>query len=292
VTLESDPGRGFKLAIILNIVFVGIEFGYGLAAESTALMADAGHNLSDVMGLALAWGALLLARRRPEGRFTYGFRSSSILAALANAMLLLVACGGIAWEAIRRLFEPSDTAGLTVAIVAGVGIVINGFSAWLLMAGSKQDMNRRGAFLHMMADALVSLGVVIGGLVIIATGWRWIDPALSLVIVAVVLAGTWSLLRESINLSLSAVPRHIELAEVQAYLSGLPDVTAVRDLHIWAMSTTETALTACLVMPRGHGGDEFMDRVAAQLGERFSIQHSTLAIRSAAGGNECAPEQA
>jgi cobalt-zinc-cadmium efflux system protein len=286
----ADHSRAFALAIALNLGFVAIEFGYGVIAHSTALMADAGHNLSDVLGLLLAWGAALLARRQPEGRFTYGLRSSSILAALANAMLLLVTCGGIAWEAVRRLLEPSPVAGLTVAIVAGVGIAINGFSAWLFMAGSKHDINLRGAFLHMAADALVSLAVVIGGVTILSTGWTWVDPMLSLIIVAVIVIGTWGLLRESISLSLSAVPRHIDLPAVQQYLSGLPGVEAVHDLHIWGMSTTETALTACLVMPDGHAGDRFMDEVAEQLGQRFSIHHSTLEIRLHASGSQCALE--
>jgi len=278
------------LAIGLNTVFVAIEFSYGLIAHSTALMADASHNLSDVLGLLLAWGAAVLARRQPEGRYTYGLRSSSILAALANAMLLLVACGGIAWEALRRLLEPSEVAGMTMALVAAAGIVINGFSAWLFMAGSKHDLNLRGAYLHLAADALVSLGVVLGGVAILATGWTWIDPALSLIIVAVIVIGTWGLLRESISLSLSAVPRHIDLPAVQQYLSGLHGVEAVHDLHIWGMSTTESALTACLVMPAGYGGDGFLDEVAEQLERRFAIQHSTLEIRMHAGGSGCALE--
>jgi cobalt-zinc-cadmium efflux system protein len=286
----SDHNRAFMLAVILNVAFVAIEFGYGFVAHSTALMADAGHNLSDVLGLLLAWGAALLARRQPEGRYTYGLRSSSILAALANAMLLLVACGGIAWEALRRLLEPSEVAAMTVVWVAAAGIVINGFSAWLFMAGSKHDLNLRGAFMHMAADALISLGVVIGGIVILNTGWSWIDPALSLAIVVVIVIGTWGLLRESVNLSLSAVPRHIDLPAVQHYLNGLKGVDAVHDLHIWGMSTTESALTACLVMPAGHAGDGFMDEVADQLKQRFAIQHCTLEIRAHAGGSHCTLE--
>jgi cobalt-zinc-cadmium efflux system protein len=288
--VPADHNRAFIIAITLNIIFVAVEFGYGFVAHSTALMADAGHNLSDVLGLLLAWGAALLARRQPEGRYTYGLRSTSILAALANAMLLLVACGGIAWEALRRLLEPSPVAGMTVAVVAGVGIVINGLSAWLFMAGSKHDLNLRGAFLHMAADALVSLAVVVGGITILMTGWTWVDPALSLIIVAVIVIGTWGLLRESVNLSLSAVPRHIDLPAVQQFLNQLPGVEAVHDLHIWGMSTTETALTACLVMPQGQTDDHFMDEVAGQLKIRFAIHHSTLEIRRHASGSECALE--
>jgi cobalt-zinc-cadmium efflux system protein len=253
-------------------------------------MADAGHNLSDVLGLLLAWGAALLARRRPAGRFTYGLRSSSILAALANAMLLLVTCGGIAWEALRRLAEPSEVAGVTVAIVAGIGIAINGFSAWLFMAGSKHDLNLRGAYLHMAADALVSLAVVAGGLIILGTGWLWVDPVLSLAIVAVIVAGTWGLLREAVNLSLSAVPRHIDLAAVQNFLSALPGVTEVNDLHIWAMSTTENALTVHLVVPGGYPGDAFVDSVSGQLAQRFAIQHCTVQIMQTKGQGGCVME--
>jgi cobalt-zinc-cadmium efflux system protein len=291
---HAAPGshnRAFMLAIALNIGFVAVEFFYGLIAHSTALMADAGHNLSDVLGLLLALGAAMLARKQPGGRYTYGLRSTSILAALANAMLLLVACGGIAWEAVRRLAEPSVVAGLTVSMVAAAGIVINGFSAWLFVAGSKHDLNIRGAYLHMVADALVSLGVVIGGLAMFYTGWFWLDPMLSLIIVVVILIGTWGLLREAIRLSLSAVPRHIDLPAVQNFLTGLPGVTDVHDLHIWGMSTTESALTVHLVMPAGYPGDDFMESVSLQLEQRFAIHHCTLQIRQDAIGIGCALER-
>jgi cobalt-zinc-cadmium efflux system protein len=233
----------------------------------------------------------MLARKQPGGRYTYGLRSTTILAALANAMLLLVACGGIAWEAVRRLAEPSVVAGLTVSIVAGAGIVINGFSAWLFVAGSKHDLNIRGAYLHMVADALVSLGVVIGGLAMFYTGWFWLDPALSLIIVVVILIGTWGLLREAIRLSLSAVPRHIDLPTVQNFLAGLPGVTDVHDLHIWGMSTTESALTVHLVMPTGYPGDDFMESVSLQLEQRFAIHHCTLQIKQDATRIGCALER-
>lgn len=283
----GDYSRSFVLAIALNVVFVMVEFAYGLIAQSTALLADAGHNLSDVLALVLAWGAALLARKRPSSRYTYGLRSTSILAALLNAMLLLVACGAIGWEAVRRFTEPAQVAGLPVIIVASLGIVINGVSAWLFMAGSKHDANIRGAFLHMAADAAVSLGVVIAGLLILATNWVWIDPAVSLMIVAVVFIGTWGLLREAMRLSLSGVPRHVNLAQVEHYLLALPGVTAVEDIHIWGMSTTETALTAYLVTPAGYPGDAFMENVAADLQKKFRINHSTLQIRQAAASQSC-----
>lgn len=275
----DSHNRAFVVAIILNIGFVAIEFIYGVIAESTALMADAGHNLSDVLGLLLAWGAALLGKKQPSDRYTYGLRSTSILAALANGMLLLVVCGGIGWEAMRRFAAPSEVAGYTVAVVAAIGIAINGFSAWLFMAGSKKDLNIRGAFLHMAADALVSLGVVIGGITIMHTGWDWIDPVLSLVIVIVILIGTWGLLRDAVRLSLSAVPAHIDLQEVQRFLSELPGVADVVDLHIWGMSTTETALTVQLIMPDGYPGDDFLESAVHGLKERFAIQHSTLEVR-------------
>lgn len=278
---HGDPhqaGRAFALAIGLNAVFVAVEFSYGLIANSTALLADAGHNLSDVLGLALAWGAAMLSRRAPSERFTFGLRGSSILAALTNATLLLVACGGIGWEAMRRFADPPAVASNLVMVVAAIGIVINGASAWLFAAGSKHDMNLRGAFLHLAADAAVSLGVVIGGLLMRQTGWYWVDPALSLMIVAVILASTWGMLRQSLELALAAVPPHVDVAAVRSYLGGLPGVSDVHDLHIWALSTTETALTVHLVTPTGVPGDAFMDGVAHELEERFSIHHSTLQV--------------
>jgi cobalt-zinc-cadmium efflux system protein len=287
-----DSGnRAFMLAIVLNIGFVIAEFAYGFIAQSTALMADAGHNLSDVLGLALAWGAALLSKRQPAGRYTYGLRSTSILAALANAMLLMVACGAIALEAARRLVEPAEVGGLMVSAVAAVGIVVNGLSAWLFMAGSKHDLNIRGAFLHMAADAAVSLAVVIGGLAMLATRQYWIDPALSLLIVAVILIGTWGLLRDALRLSLSAVPAHIDLLQVQCFLAEQPGVAQVHDLHIWGMSTTESALTAQLIMPDGHPGDDFMQRMCGELEARFRIHHSTLEIRHRALPVACALER-
>lgn len=280
-------GNAFFIAVFLNTAFVIAEFAFGFIANSTALMADAGHNLSDVFGLLLAWGAAILARRAPAGRFTYGLRGSSILASLANAVFLLVACGGIAWEAVQRFSQAPVVNGLTVTVVAGVGIAINGISAWLFVKGSKGDLNIRGAYLHMLADAAVSLGVVIAGVAMMFTGWHWLDPVVSLVIVAVIVAGTWGLLRESVHLVLDAVPAHIDAPAVDAYLRQLPGVSDVHDLHIWAMSTTENALTAHLVIPDGHPGDVFIDEVTAALHARFGIQHSTLQIEQGTTAHSC-----
>jgi cobalt-zinc-cadmium efflux system protein len=285
--MPANHGRAFMLAIVLNTGFVIIEFAYGFMAHSTALMADAGHNLSDVLGLLLAWGAAILSKTQPAGRYTYGLRSTSILAALVNAMLLLLACGAIALEALQRFVEPAQVAGLTVSAVAAVGLLINGFSAWLFMDASKHDLNLRGAFLHMAFDAAVSLGVVITGLAMFFTSWYWLDPVISLVIVAVVLMGTWGLLRDAIRLSLSAVPAHIDLDAVQEFLAALPDVEHVQDLHIWGMSTTESALTAHLVMPGGYPGDDFMACVSAELQARYAIHHSTLQVMQNASGTAC-----
>lgn len=287
---HGDPnnhGRAFVIAIVLNTVFVAVEFTYGFIANSTALVADAGHNLSDVLGLLLAWGAVILARKAPSERYTYGLRSTSILAALANAMFLLVACGAIAWEAIQRFSQPHEVAGLTVTLVAGVGIIVNGLSAWLFVKGSKGDLNVRGAYLHMAADAAVSLGVVIAGVVMLFTGWYWLDPLISLVIVAVIVVGTWSLLRESMQLALNAVPQHINVSAVETYLNQCHGVTSIHDLHIWGMSTSESALTVHLVMPQGYPGDAFMDNIVRTLKERFSIQHSTLQAEQGTTDHAC-----
>jgi len=280
-------GRAFALAIGLNLAFVIVEFTYGFIAHSTALMADAGHNLSDVLGLMLAWGAAVLAKSAPKGRYTYGLRGSSILAALGNGLLLMVACGAIAWEAVQRIAEPAPVAGATVSIVAAIGVVINGFSAWLFLAGSKGDLNIRGAYLHMAADAALSLGVVISGLAIMYSGWTWIDPVVSLVIVVVIVLGTWSLLRESVQLSMAAVPPNVDAGKVQAFLAGQPGVTGVHDLHIWALSTTETALTAHLVIPGGYPGDAALDAIEHTLREEYAIHHSTLQVEQGTTHHHC-----
>jgi cobalt-zinc-cadmium efflux system protein len=276
--VPADTGRAFVLSIVLNAAFVVIEFFYGFVANSTALMADAGHNLSDVLGLMLAWGAALLTKTATTGRFTYGLRGSSILAALLNALLLMVACGAIAWEAVHRFAHPEPVAGTTVSIVAAIGVLVNGFSAWLFMAGRKDDINVRGAYLHMAADAALSLGVVIAGLVVMATGWTWLDPAVSLVIVVIIVGGTWSLLKESLQMVLAGTPASVDAKAVTAYLAARPGVTGVHDLHIWAMSTTETALTAHLVMPGGYPGDAALDALVAELREDFAIHHCTLQV--------------
>ncbi|MEG9268978.1 cation diffusion facilitator family transporter [Qipengyuania sp. Mu-71] len=275
----ADFGNAFLIGIVLNTAFVAIEAVYGWISGSMALIADAGHNLSDVLALLLAWGASVAARRPASERFTYGYKSSTILAALANAGLLLVAIGAILFETLNRIAEPAPVAGETMVVVAGIGIVINAGTAALFMRG-QHDINIRGAFLHMAADALVSLGVVIAGVAIIMTGERWIDPAVSLAIVAVIAWGTWGLLKDSVAMSMLGVPKGISENEVRAYLSGLPGVEAVHDLHIWPMSTTETALTAHLVMPGGHPGDPFLLELAHELEHHHRIGHPTIQIET------------
>ena len=280
-------GRAFAIAIVLNTVFVAVEFFYGFLANSTALMADAGHNLSDVLGLMLAWGAAILAKRLPNSRYTYGLRGTSMLAALFNAMLLMAACGGIAWEAVQQLAHPDPVAGITVSVVAGIGILINGFSAWLFMSGSKDDINIRGAYLHMAADAAISLGVLVAGVIIRYTSWNWLDPLVSMVIVVFIVLSTWSLLTQSLRMMLAAVPDNVNRADIEQFLRQQPGVTKVSDLHIWAMSTTENALTAQLVTPAGYPGDSFIDAISKKLREEYAIQHSTLQVRTAEADMEC-----
>lgn len=274
----TDFGRAFAIGIALNIGFVAIEAVFGFLVNSVALLADAGHNLSDVLGLVVAWGGAALAQRPPSKRFTYGLRGSSILAALSNSLLLLVALGAIVLEAIQRFDHPAPVTGPTVSIVAGVGIVINLATAMLFARGRNSDINIRAAFLHMAMDAIVSAGVVIAGLIIWRTGATWIDPLTSLIIVVVIFWQTWGLLRESVEMSLAAVPRGIDYDEVGSALSALPGVEDSHDLHIWPMSTTETVLTAHLVMPAGHPGDAFIAQAQAMLQHRFAIKHATLQI--------------
>lgn len=249
-----------------------------------ALLADAGHNLSDVFGLVMAWGAIYMASKPPTQRFTYGLGGSTVLAAMFNALFVLVAAGAIAFEAIRRFYDPQPVAGTTVMVVAGIGIVINTATALLFMRG-QDDINIKGAFLHMAADAAVSAGVVIAGLLILFTGWQWIDPVVSLLIVAVIVWSTWDLLRESVIMALAAVPRGIDAAGVRAYLAEQPGVQSLHDLHIWPMSTTDTALTCHLVMPDGHPGDRFIAETCKALRERFRIAHATLQIETDADGH-------
>lgn len=280
--------RAFALAIGLNTIFVAIEFTYGFIANSTALMADAGHNLSDVLGLVLAWGAAMLTKTATTERYTYGLRSSSILAAVLNALLLMLACGAIGWEAVQRLANPAPVEGVTVSVVAAIGVAVNGLSAWLFMAGSKDDLNIRGAYQHMAADAAISLGVVVSGLIIMGTGWTWLDPAASLVIVLLILVSTWGLLRESMQLVLGAVPPNVDAEKVSAFLRSQPGVTEIHDLHIWAMSTTENALTVHLVMPGSYPGDRAFDAITAGLKENFAIHHCTLQMEQGTTDHECA----
>jgi cobalt-zinc-cadmium efflux system protein len=266
------------IAVALNLVFVVIEGGFGFLSNSVALIADAGHNLSDVLGLVCAWGALLLGRRPPGAKFTYGLGRSSVLAALVNAVLLLLACGAIAWEAASRLAAPPPVAGRTVMAVAAAGIVLNGISAWMLHAGSHGDLNRRSAYLHMLSDAAVSGGVLLSGLLIVFTGWSLLDPIVSLVIVAVILASTWRLLRDSLTLSLDGVPASVNSSAVMSYLADQRGVTDVHDLHIWALSTTSVALTAHLVVPDRGAEDALLTSLTPNLKRRFRIQHATLQI--------------
>jgi cobalt-zinc-cadmium efflux system protein len=274
----ADFGRAFAIGVGLNLAYVAVEAGYGLASGSLALLADAGHNLGDVLGLALSWAAALLGRRGPSDRFTYGLGSSSILAALGNAVILLVVTGGIAWEALWRLSHPVAVAGATVAWVAAIGIAINGLTAMLFMRGRGRDLNIRSAFVHMAADALIAFGVVAAGLAIAVTGWPWLDPTVGLVISAVIVYATWDLVKQALSLALDAVPAGVDAAAVRAHLLAIPGVAALHDLHIWGMSTTETAMTCHLVMPGGHPGDAFIHKLAEELALRFKINHATVQI--------------
>jgi cobalt-zinc-cadmium efflux system protein len=273
-----DFGRAFVVGIVLNAIFIAIETVYGFISNSTALLADAGHNLSDVLGLLIAWGAVALSGRAPSAQFTYGLRGSSVLAALFNAMFLLVAVGAIAWEAAARFASPKPVAGVTVMVVAGVGIAINGVTAALFASGRKSDINVEGAFLHMASDAAVSLGVVLAALLYIFTGWQWVDPVTSLLICVVIFVSTWRLLKRSVRMSLGGVPSSVDPVQVRAWLEKLPGVARLHDLHIWPISTTDTALTVHLVMPGGHPGDAFLMEIATNLDHDFAINHSTVQV--------------
>lgn len=280
-------GRAFAIGIALNLLFVAVEWVFGVLSHSLALMADAAHNLGDVLGLLVAWGAMRLAQRLPTARFTYGLRGSSILAALTNAIVLLLITGGLAWEAVQRFANPQPVAGNMVIFVALAGVLVNGFTAWLFMSGSKHDLNMRGAYLHMAADAAVSLGVAVAGGVVLLTGWLWLDPLVTLGLALVIIAGTWGLLRDSLRLAMQAVPQTIDAARVRSFLAGLPGVREVHDLHIWAMSTTENALTAHLVMPGGHPGDTFLQSTMHDIGHQFGIQHATLQVELGDAATPC-----
>ena len=280
----ADYGTAFAVGIALNLGFVVVEAFYGFLSNSMALLADAGHNLSDVLGLVAAWVAAILARRPPSRRFSYGFRAASILAALANAVLLLIAVCFIAYHSIMRLIIPDLVAGETVSIVAGIGIVINAATALMFAKGRRTDINVRGAYLHMVADALVSAGVVVAGLAIQLTGALWIDPVTSLTVAGIIFIGGADLLRESLTMAMAGVPRGIDPDEVEAHLTALPGVDRIHDLHIWPMSTTEYALTAHLVMPGGFPGDRFLADCAHGVQHRFGIGHTTIQVEI---GEDC-----
>jgi cobalt-zinc-cadmium efflux system protein len=288
----ANFGAAFAIGTSLNLGYVLVQVGFGLFAHSLALLADAGHNLSDVFGLLLAWWASRLVKTLPTQRHTYGLGRSSILAALANACFLLIAIGGISWEAVRRFAHPSVVEGGVVMWVAGIGILVNAGTALLFASGRKDDLNIRGTFLHMASDAVVSLGVVLAGGAILLTGWLWLDPAVSLIVNAVILMGTWRLLKDSVNLALDAVPEGIQMAEVRTYLETLPGVMAVHDLHVWALSTTQTALTAHLVKPDAKIDDELLVHACEGLRDRFKINHSTIQLETGDEAHPCplAPE--
>lgn len=275
----------FAFGVGLNAAFIVVEVVYGLAVNSSALLADAGHNASDVVSLLLAWGAFKLARRKPRGRHTYGWRRTTIYASIVNALLLFGAAGAVGWEAVRQLLDPASVGGATVMAVAGVGVVVNGATAALFMRVGKSDVNVRGAFLHMAADAGVSLGVVLSGAAIYFTAAYWIDPATSFLVVGVVVVGTWRLFVESVNLALDAVPRDVDIDEVRRYLEEREGVEEVHDLHVWAMSSNETALTAHLVAPRVRHDDDFLEAIARDLDERFGVRHTTIQVERS---RECA----
>lgn len=285
--VSARHGRAFALGIGLNIAYVVAEAGFGFATHSLALLSDAGHNASDVLGLLIAWLGFLLARVPPSYRYTYGMRSSTILAALFNGLLLLAAVGAIVWESLRRLAEPAEVPGLTIVVVAAVGMVINMATALLFFRDREHDLNIRGAYLHMAADAAVSLGVVVAGLLIRWSGWYWIDPVTSLLIAVVIFLSTWSLLKDSLILAMHAVPPGIDASQVEEFLRSLPGVQEVHDLHIWGMSTTETALTAHLVKPQVEDDDRFLAELAKQLHDRFGIEHMTIQIERSLDITQC-----
>jgi cobalt-zinc-cadmium efflux system protein len=284
---HANYNKAFIIGITLNVIYILVEVFYGLLINSMALLADAGHNFSDVLGLLLAWGATYLAKTATTERRTYGLRKSTILAAFFNAILLMIAVGAITIEAVRKFILPEPVQGTTMMIVAGIGVVINAATAFLFMKGRKKDLNIKGAFLHMAADAGVSLGVVFAGLLITFTNWLWVDPAISLLIVLVITLGTWSLLKDSFHLSMDAVPKGIDLKEVENYLKSIKGVQEVHDLHVWAMSTTETALTAHLVIPDETKDDYFLKKICSELRSKFGIEHSTIQIEKSEQSANC-----
>lgn len=283
----GDYNRSFAIGITLNVVFVAIEVVFGIFSDSLALLADAGHNLSDVVSLLLAWGASVLAKKAATQTRTYGYRKATVMASLASAILLLVALGGIAWEAIGRFYNPNPVEGMTVIVVASIGVVINTLTALLFVKGQKDDLNIKGAFLHMAADAGVSLGVVVAGLFIMGKGWLWIDPVVSLLIVAVVLVGTWGLLRDSINYAMDAVPDNIDIPAIRDYLMSIDQINHLHDLHVWPLSTTETALTVHIVVNGDTLDNNLLWNLQQHLHDHFSIEHSTIQVETAQGDNDC-----
>jgi cobalt-zinc-cadmium efflux system protein len=291
---DGNFSQAFKWGIVLNLVFVAGEVAGGLWANSAALLSDAGHNLSDVLSLALAWAASLLATRRPTERYTYGYKGATIQAALLNAALLYLALGFIIWETIDHLRHPAPVNGPVVMLLAGLGILVNGFTAWLFRRGQKGDVNVRGAYLHMLTDMLVSVGVVVGGALVYFTGWQWLDPAISFIILAVVGVSSWGLLRETVQLSLQAAPESIDVAAVRRFLLARPGVTQVHDLHIWPLSTRDTALTAHLVRPGSENGNLFLRDLQHDLQHEFNISHSTVQLEDELphmGAHGCCDEQ-
>ncbi len=283
----NNYNRSFAIGITLNVIFVIIEVSYGLVADSLALIADAGHNLSDVMSLMLAWGANYLATKHPTHKRTYGLRKVTIMASLLSAVLLLVAMGAIAWESLDRLSSPQPVDGVIIIVVAAIGVVINTATALLFVKGQKHDLNIRAAYLHMAADAAISLGVVVAGIAIMLTGWIWLDPVISLLIVVAILVGTWQLLRDSIDLSIDAVPQGIDVTHIQSYLKDLEYVTDIHDLHVWALSTTETALTVHLVTTLEVIDNSFLRDIQEHLHHHFNIAHTTIQIENEAGNYQC-----
>ena len=279
-TQELNFNKAFAWGIALNVIYILIEAFYGLLIHSMSLMADAGHNLSDVLGLLIAWGATYLAKTSATSKRTYGFRKSTILAAMFNSLLLLIVVGGISIEAFRKFMYPQPTQGKTMMLVAGAGVVINALTAFFFYKGKERDINIKSAFMHMAADAGVSLGVVLAGLIIIFTGWMWVDPIISILILVVITIGTWGVLKKSLLLSLDAVPEHIDTDEVRNYLKNLSGVTDVHDIHIWAMSTTEYALTAHLNIPAPNSNDNFLKETAEALNDKFGISHTTIQIEN------------
>ena len=279
--------KAFAIGIALNVAYILIEAIYGIIINSLALISDAGHNLSDVLGLLLAWGAGVLTQKAPTTKRTYGLRKSSILAALFNAVILLIAMGAIGFEAITRFSQPKNIEGSVIIWVAGIGVIVNAVTALLFVKGRQKDINIRAAFLHMAADAGVSLGVVAGGIIILNTNWNWVDPVLSILIVLIIIIGTWDLLKDSFNLAMDAVPPEISAREVETYFSQLPGVVEVHDLHIWAMSTTETALTVHLVMPEQSTDDKFLKKICGEIHNKFGIEHPTIQVEKEAQSANC-----